>query len=45
MLGGDTPYFDNRENEQGYWNLIFGNDIILSCPLVNLEKVNKFKVK
>ena len=45
ILGGDTPYFDNIENEQENWNLLFGNDIILLAPLINLEKVSKFKVK
>jgi len=45
VLGGDTPYFDNIDNEQGNWNLTYGNDIIILAPLVNIEKTSKFKVK
>ena len=45
MLGGDTPYFDNIENEQGNWELICGNNIIILAPLVNLEKIQVQKVR
>jgi len=45
MLGGDTPYFDNIDNEQGNWRLICGNDIIILAPLVNLEKIRTERVK
>lgn len=45
VLGGDTPYFDNIDNEQGNWDLIYGNDIVILAPCVNLEKISKFRVK
>lgn len=45
IIGGDTPYFDNIDNEQGNWNLIYGNGILVLAPLVNLEKISKFKVR
>ena len=45
MLGMDTPSIDNVDNEQGLWPLIFGNDIYIIAPLVNIENISKFKVK
>ncbi len=45
MLGGDTPYSDNLENEQGNWLILYGAGINLLGPLVNTEKITKFKVK
>lgn len=45
ILGLDTPYADNLENEQGNWNSIYGAGITLMAPLVNTEKITKFKVK
>jgi len=45
IIGGDTPYFDNIDNEQGNWNLIYGNGIMVLAPLINLEKISKPKVK
>lgn len=45
ILGFDTPYADNLENEQGNWNIIYGAGITLLAPLVNTEKITKFKVK
>ncbi len=45
ILAGDTAYFDNVDNEQGIWDLIYGNDILVVAPLINTEKVTKFKVK
>lgn len=44
-MAGDTAYFDNVENEQGNWNLIYGNGILVLAPLVNLERIDKHKVK
>ena len=45
ILAGDTPYFDNLDNEQGIWDLIYDNDILIVAPLINIEKITKFKVK
>jgi len=45
ILAGDTPYYDNLNNEQGVWDLIYGNDVLVVAPLVNIEKIDKFKVK
>ena len=45
MLAMDTPSIDNLENEQGLWPLIYGNNIYLVAPLVNIENLKKFKVK
>lgn len=36
----DTAYIDCIENERGSWNLIYGSDITLVAPLVNLEKIS-----
>lgn len=38
-------FIDNVKNEQGLWPLIFNNDIYLVAPLVNIEAIEKFKVK
>jgi len=45
ILGGDTPYFDNIESEQGNWKLICSSNIIILAPLINLEKITVNKVK
>ena len=45
LLGFDTPYADNLENEQGNWLIIYGAGITLLGPLINTEKITKFKVK
>ncbi|MBN1298690.1 MAG: cyclase family protein [Actinobacteria bacterium] len=45
LLGFDTPYADNLENEQGNWLIIYGAGVTLLGPLVNTEKIKKFKVK
>ena len=45
MLAADTPSFDNIDNEQGIWDLIYGNNILVVAPLINLEKITKYKVK
>ncbi|MGM0368117.1 MAG: hypothetical protein ACQEP2_06025 [Actinomycetota bacterium] len=45
LLAMDTPSIDNVKNEQGLWPLIFNNGIYLVAPLVNLEKIKKFKVE
>jgi len=45
ILAGDSPYFDNVDNEQGIWDLIYGNDILVVAPLINTENITKFKVK
>ena len=45
ILAGDTPYFDNLDNEQGIWDLIYDNDVLIVAPLINIEKITKFKVK
>jgi kynurenine formamidase len=45
ILAGDTPHYDNVDNEQGTWELIYGNDILIVAPLVNIEKITTFKVK
>ena len=45
ILGFDTPYADNLENEQGNWNIIYGAGTTLLAPLINTEKIGKYKVK
>jgi kynurenine formamidase len=45
ILAMDSPSIDNVDHEQGLWDLIYGNDIYLVAPLVNLDKITKFKVK
>lgn len=45
ILGLDTAYADNLENEQGNWNIIYGAGTTLMAPLVNTEKITGFKVK
>jgi len=45
ILAADTPYFDNVENKQGIWELIFNNNILIVAPLINTEKITKYKVK
>ena len=45
LLAGDTPSFDDIENKQGIWELIFSNNILLVGPLINIEQITKFKVK
>ena len=45
MLGMDTPSVDNVADEQGLWPLIYGNNIYLVGPLVNIENITKYKVK
>jgi kynurenine formamidase len=45
IMALDTPYADCLENERGSWEIIYGNDIILAAPLVNIENITKNKVK
>lgn len=45
ILAMDTPSIDNVDNEQGIWDLIYTNNIYLVGPLVNTEKITKYKVK
>ncbi|MDD3777007.1 MAG: cyclase family protein [Actinomycetota bacterium] len=45
MLGIDTPSIDNVKHKQGLWPLIFNNNIYLLAPLVNIENIEKSKVK
>jgi len=45
ILAMDTPSIDNVDNEQGIWDLIYTNGIYIVAPLVNLEKISKYKVK
>jgi len=45
LFAADTPYFDNVENMQGIWDLIFGNDVLIVAPLINIEKISGYKVK
>ena len=45
LLGLDSAYADNLENEQGNWLIIYGAGITLLAPLINTEKIQKFKVK
>jgi len=40
IMALDTAYIDCLDNERGSWNLIYGNDITLVAPLVNLEKIS-----
>ena len=45
IFAADTPSFDNIDAKQGIWDLIFNNNILIVAPLVNVEKINAFKVK
>lgn len=45
IMAMDTAYADCPENERGNWQLIYGNDISIVAPLVNLEKISKSRVK
>lgn len=45
LLAVDTPALDNLDNQQGLWNLIYKSGVLIVAPLVNLERLNKFKVK
>lgn len=45
ILGMDTPSIDNVEDEQGLWPLIYENNIYMVAPLMNIENIEKFKVK
>ena len=45
LLGFDTPYADNLENEQGNWQDLYGAGITLLAPLINTERITKFKIK
>jgi len=45
LIGFDTAYADNIDNEQGLWNILYGAGINLLAPLVNVEKIKKYKVK
>jgi len=45
ILGIDTPYIDNLENEQKLWAMLYESGINLLAPLINIEKISKFKVK
>ena len=45
IFAADTPSFDNIDAKQGIWDLIFNNNILIVAPLVNVEKIKKFKVK
>lgn len=45
LLAVDTPALDNFDNQQGLWNLIYGNGVLVVAPLINLEKLENFKVK
>ena len=44
-MGFDTPYADNLENEQGNWQILYGAGINFIAPLINTEKISKFKVR
>ena len=45
LLAVDTPALDNFENQQGLWDLIYKSGMLIVAPLINLEKLEKFKVK
>jgi kynurenine formamidase len=45
LLGFDTASADNIDNEQGNWNILFGAGITFLAPLVNVEKIKKYKVR
>lgn len=45
ILGFDTPYADNLENEQGNWQILYGAGINFIAPLINTEKISKFIVR
>jgi arylformamidase len=45
LLGFDTAYADNIDNEQGNWNILYGAGITFLAPLINVEKIKKYKVK
>jgi len=41
----DSAYIDCLEKERGNWEIIYGNDICLAAPLVNLDKLTKTRSK
>jgi len=45
LLAVDTPALDNFDNQQGLRDLIYGNGVLVVAPLINLEKLENFKVK
>ncbi|MBN2073533.1 MAG: cyclase family protein [Actinobacteria bacterium] len=45
ILAMDTPSIDNIDNEQGIWSIVFSGNIHLVAPLVNLDKITKYRVK
>ena len=45
LIGMDTPSMDNLNNAQGLSKTFYNLNIILVAPLVNVEKIQNFKVK
>ena len=45
LIGGDSPVWENELNPEGALVKLYEEGILLLAPCVNLEKVEKFKVK
>jgi kynurenine formamidase len=45
LLGGDSPVWENEKNPEGAFERFYSAGILLMAPCVNLESVNKFRIK
>jgi len=45
ILGGDSPVWENDKKPEGAFERFYKEGILLLAPCINLEKINKFKVK
>jgi len=45
LVGGDSPSWENYNYSEGNFNKFYDAGILLLAPLVNLEKINNYKVK
>ena len=45
LLGADSAEWENPKNPEGIFKKFFPANILILASCINLEKVNKFKVK
>jgi kynurenine formamidase len=45
LLGVDATDFENWANPEKFMQRFFGSDILLMAPLVNLEKIGRFRLR
>ncbi|UCB44583.1 MAG: cyclase family protein [Spirochaetota bacterium] len=45
LIGGDAPVWENEVNPEGAFERFYKEGILLLAPLINLEKISRFKVK